>query len=77
MDQVNPYRRILLSAEYLFDVKSFSEFETLFSYLPPAFQGKSEYRKTKNSVPIFSQMLYLHEHIYSKESIRVKKNPFK
>jgi hypothetical protein len=38
MDQVNPYQRILLSAEYLFDVKSFSEFETLFSYLPSTFK---------------------------------------
>lgn len=38
MDQVNPNQRILLSAEYLFDVKSFSEFETLFSYLPSAFE---------------------------------------
>lgn len=34
MDYFNPNQRILLSAEYLFDVKNFSEFETLFSYLP-------------------------------------------
>jgi len=34
MDYFNPHQRILLSAEYLFDVKNFSEFETLFSYLP-------------------------------------------
>ena len=34
MEHFNPNQRILLSAEYLFDVKGFSEFETLFSYLP-------------------------------------------
>lgn len=35
MNYLNSNQRILLSAEYLFDVKSFSEFETLFSYIPP------------------------------------------
>lgn len=34
MEHFNPDQKILLSAEYLFDIKSFSEFETLFSYLP-------------------------------------------
>lgn len=34
MSHFDPNQKILLSAEYLFDVKSFSEFETLFSYLP-------------------------------------------
>jgi len=34
MSHIDPDQRILLSAEYLFDVKTFSEFETLFSYLP-------------------------------------------
>ena len=38
MDHFNPNQRILLSAEYLFDIKSFSEFETLFSYLPSVFE---------------------------------------
>ncbi len=34
MEHFNPDQRILLSAEYLFDIKTFSEFETPFSYLP-------------------------------------------
>ena len=34
MEHFNPDQRILLSAEYLFDIKTFSEFETLFDYLP-------------------------------------------
>jgi len=33
-DHFSPNQKILLSAQYLFDVKDFSEFETLFSYLP-------------------------------------------
>jgi len=42
MDHFNPDQKILLSAEYLFDVKTFSEYETLFSHLPsiPEKRGK-------------------------------------
>ena len=40
MDHFNPDQRILLSAEYLFDIKSFSEFEILFSYIPSIIEEK-------------------------------------
>ena len=47
MGHINPYQRILLSAEYLFDIKSFSEFETLYlgvmiKYIRP-FEKKVSY----------------------------------
>lgn len=38
MDYVNPRQRILLSADYLFDLKGFSELELLFRHLPSALE---------------------------------------
>jgi len=38
MDQVNSHQRILLSADYLFDLKGFSELKLLFHHLPSALE---------------------------------------
>ena len=57
MGHINPYQRILLSAEYLFDIKSFSEFETLFSYLPSTFKEHQNTGRPKT--PSLSCLKYL------------------
>lgn len=47
MEYFNPDQKILLSAEYLFDIKSFSEFETLFSYLPSILKEREKIGRPK------------------------------
>ncbi|GAH35460.1 unnamed protein product, partial [marine sediment metagenome] len=49
MEHFNPDQKILLSAEYLFDIKSFSEFETLFSYLPSILKEREKIGRPKVS----------------------------
>jgi len=39
MSYLNSNQRGLLSTEYLFDIKSFSEYEVLFSYFPSIPEG--------------------------------------
>lgn len=48
-DHFNPNQKILLLAEYLFDVKGFSEFETLFSYLPSLIEENQNSGRRKTS----------------------------
>ncbi len=60
MGHINPYQRILLSAEYLFDIKSFSEFETLFSYLPSTFKEHQNTGRPKTpSLPCLKCLIYM------------------
>lgn len=59
MEHLNPDQKILLSAEYLFDVKSFSEFETLFSYLPSILKKKGKIGRPKvSSLSSFKCFIY-------------------
>jgi len=50
MSYLDSNQRILLSAEYLFDVKSFSEFEALFSHLPPILEERGNTGRPRTSL---------------------------
>jgi len=59
MSHVDPNQKILLSAEYLFDVKSFSEFETLFSFLPSMREeSKTTGRPKTSSLSLLKCFIY-------------------
>jgi len=60
MDHFNPDQKILLSTEYLFDVKSFSEFEALFSHLPsiPEERGNTG-RPRRSSLSCLKCLIYM------------------
>ena len=49
MSHVDPNQKIFLSAEYLFDVKSFSEFDILFNLLPSIPEGERATGRPKTS----------------------------
>jgi len=82
MDYLDSNQRILLSAEYLFDVKSFSEFETLFSHLPPILEERGNTGRPRTSLSSSLKcLIYMSisgvKNLSELRSIRAKKNSFK